>query len=150
MHDDDVGVQAVDPRRQHEIKRRATGKIVSPTEQTICDYPSEEFHEMRTAHRRDFAPKDSPHVARARRVGIVKNKIFDAPRVEMDFAAEISCQALEQFGKGALGAVAPINEGRYHCDTQFSEPSDVGASWPPRRLYSARKTPGLGGEIEFR
>ena len=45
-------------------------------------------------------------------MGIVKNKIFDALRVEMNFAAEISCQALEQFGKGTLGAVAPVNEGR--------------------------------------
>jgi len=83
-------------------------------------------------------------------MGIVEDKICDALRVEMDFAAEISRQALEQFSEGALGAVAPINEGRYHCDTQFSESSGVGASWPRRRLYSARKTPGLADEIGYR
>lgn len=50
----------------------------------------------------------------------IQRQVFDALGIEMDFAVIVAREALEQFGKGALRAVAAVHKRRNDGEPQVS------------------------------
>jgi hypothetical protein len=65
---------------------------------------------MRTAHGRNFAPKDPSGICRTKGRRIRKRKVLDALGVKVNFAMLVACETLEQLGKSAFRAMATVHE----------------------------------------
>jgi hypothetical protein len=115
VDEDDVRVQRVDSGRKNEVEPQSADQAIPGTAERIQEKPSYELQEMGTGHRRNFVPEDCSGVLRESNPWLTKRlakrEILNTLGVEMDFAMLVAREALEQFGKGALGAMAAVNEG---------------------------------------
>jgi hypothetical protein len=66
---------------------------------------------MGTGDGTNFMPNDRSGALRLRNAWLSQRKAFDALGVKMDLALVDVGEALQQFGKRALRAMPPINEG---------------------------------------
>lgn len=69
------------------------------------------------------APKQGASVRIAGFSAIRKSEILNALSVEINFETEIICEALKQFGEGALCPVATVDKRRNNGEAQVSESS---------------------------
>ena len=65
---------------------------------------------MRSGDRGDFVPEDAPRSGRENTAGIIDREIFDAIRVEMNFAVMRARKAFQQFGESPLRPMTAVNE----------------------------------------
>ena len=111
MDDDHIGVEAIDSRRKHEVEAESMDRAIPRAPERIQKKPGEKFQEMRTGDRWNLVPENGTGGWRTRRLEWNDRQIFHALGVEMDFAAFAPGEALKHFGKRALRAMAPVNEG---------------------------------------
>jgi len=111
VNDDNIGVQTVDSGGKNEVEAKSMDPQIPCARKRIQEQPGEESQEMGTGNGTNFMPDDRSGALRPRNAWVSQCKVFDALGIEMDFAMLVVCEALEQFGEGALRAVPAINEG---------------------------------------
>ncbi len=115
VNEDDVGVQTVNSRRKNKVEPQAMDQAVPRTAERIQEKPGNELQEMGAGGGRDFVPEDRSRLLRESNTWLSKRlskrQALNALGVEMNFTMLLAREALEEFGKRALCAMAAVHEG---------------------------------------
>jgi hypothetical protein len=111
VNDNEIGVQTVDSGRKNKVEPQSTDQAIPGTAEGIQKKPSQKLQKMGARHGRNPVPDDYAEVLRAGNIRWSKREALDALGVEMNFAMLMAREALEEFGKGALRAMAAVHEG---------------------------------------
>jgi len=110
MNYDNIGIQRVDSCRQDEVEPKAMNPAIPRAENPIQQEPREKLQKMGTRDGRNLMPEDGAGIFWAWPGGLGQRKIFNALSIKMNFTMLVQREALQQFGKSALGAMPAINE----------------------------------------
>jgi len=111
VNEDDVRVQAVDSRRKNKVEPQSMDHAIPGTAERIQEEPGDKLEEVGAGHGRNPVPEDRSGLVRGSGTGLGKREALDMLGVEMNFAMVLAGEALEEFGKRALRAMAAVNEG---------------------------------------
>ena len=97
MNDHNIGIRAIDARRQHKIEGGTAKRFVHPTVEPIQMEPEEELEKVGARYGGNLMPINAPCVPGGETHRNLNRKIFHALGVEMNFAVVIPGETLEEF-----------------------------------------------------
>src|SRR6266852_1368125 len=110
VNDDNVGVETVNSGRKNKIEPQSADPAIPRAAERIQEKPGDKLQEMGTGDGRDFMPDDRAGVLRACNTWRSKGKALNALGIQMNLAKVFAREALQHFGKRALGTMAAVNE----------------------------------------
>ena len=110
MNKDNIGIQTVNSWRNDQVEPKSVNPAIPRAENPIQQEPGEKSQEMRAGNGRNSMPKDGAGILRAWAGGLRQREIFNTLGIEMNLTMFVAREALELFGKRALGAMPAIDE----------------------------------------
>ncbi len=143
MNGDDIGIQRVDAGRIHDVVDQAAIVGIPPPPYLICEEPPKIRKQMRPGQSGNFVPKNAARLLPSRMVVQYSWKIGELLGVNVYFGVTAICQALDLLQDHALGAMLPIQKGRYDREAQSREPSEVRRAQPEHSPLVEQPAPAL-------
>jgi len=110
VNNHDVGIQAIYSRGDDKIEVKPTDPAIPHAPDGIQQKPGEKLQEMRTGEGGDFVPDDGAGAELVCNAQVSKGQAFDPLGIQMNLTVFFVRKALQQFSKGALGAVPAVNK----------------------------------------
>src|SRR5271157_4636254 len=149
VHEDEIGVGGIDAGRKDGVEAEMTKPPVEQAAESIGKHPEEKCKQVRGGQTGNAMPENALAgilFAICKRCDL---QIVDPLRIEVNLMAVAFRKPFDDFGKGALCAMAPVYERREDGDAQVKSSLQRGLRQRPGNSLGHRQTV-LEGERESR